>query len=294
MEIDSRYVGMRSKPLTISLSPRQAMNYAAALGDANPHYMDDTRDGGIVAPPMLAVALTWPLSSRFDLYWQDTGLPEEALQRQVHYNESLVWKRPIQPDESLAICGEIVSMSPHASGTLITMRYDASASDKTLVFTEYISGLLRDVILSDGGRKTDRPPAIAAAPEAEVDCWETEIAIDPLAAHVYDGCTDIVFPIHTSAAFAGLVGLPGPIYQGTATLGLAVREILNREGGGNPAALKEVHCGFRGMVFPGTAITVRVSGRERRGREQILYFDVVNESGGHALKYGRLHLTAPA
>lgn len=39
------------------------MNYAAAVGDDNPRCFDDERPAGVVAPPMLAVALTWPLAA---------------------------------------------------------------------------------------------------------------------------------------------------------------------------------------------------------------------------------------
>jgi acyl dehydratase len=290
VEIDSRYVGGRSKALTASLSPRQTMNYAAALGDNNPHYMDDSREGGICAPPMLAVALTWPLSSRFDIYWGDSDFPVEVQQRQVHYNESISWTRPMRSDEQLTIQGEFVSMRSHPAGTLITLRYEAKDQREALVFTEHIVGLFRGVALTDDGAESAPPPVIADAPTDAEEAWSTSIPIDSLAAHVYDGCTDIIFPIHTSVSFSRQVGLSDPIYQGTATLGLAVREILKREGDGDPAVLAAVHCGFRGMVFPGTTITLRVHAIKEEGKERVVYFDVLNGEGTLALRGGRVHL----
>jgi len=291
MEIDSRYVGLRSEALAVSLSPRQTMNFAAALGDDNPHYFDEDREGGIWTPPMMAVALTWPLSSQFDRYWPDSAFPVEAQQRQVHYNESITWIRPIRPDEHLSIQGEIVSMRPHPSGTLIAIRYEASGQGGGLAFTETIGGLLRGVTLADGGAGEVPPSAADVAPSG--GGWTASVYIDPLAAHVYDGCTDIIFPIHTSVAFAKLVGLPRPIYHGTATLGLAVREILNREAGGDPAALSAVQCGFRGMVFPGSAIEVRVGGVRDGEAEKTVYFDVADERGALAVRGGHVRLRNP-
>ena len=239
---------------------------------------------------MLAVALTWPLSSRFDLYWGEADFPVAAQQRQVHYTESIIWARPIVPDESLTIQGEIVAMTLHPGGTLITVRYVAEGRDGTVVFTEYIGGLLRDVSLVDEGRSSDRLPLPIASPDSDAERWTESIAIDPLAAHVYDGCTDIVFPIHTSVAFARQVGLPDPIYHGTATLGLAVREILNREGGGDPARLREVHGAFRGMVMPGSTITLRADALQESDGEKILFFTVLNSEGVDAIRNGRVHL----
>ncbi len=290
MKISSTYVGARSESLSVALSPRQTMNYAAALGDNNPHYFDDTREAGICAPPMIAVALTWPLSSQFDRFWGDTGFPLEAQQRQVHYNESISWARPLRSDEHLSVQGEIVAMTPHKSGTLVTIRYIASGRQGDTVFTEHISGLLRGVMLSDAGRAcADLPGRIEPSASAKTE-WCSTLVVDPLAAHVYDGCSDIVFPIHTSIAFARNVGLPKPIYHGTATLGLAVREILNREGDQDPARLREVHCGFRGMVYPGTAITVQVHGVIEQHQERVVWFDVVDESGAPVLRDGQVHL----
>ena len=52
-----KYTGGRSKVFETEVTARRAMNYAAALDDGNPRYFDDTRPGGIIAPPMLAVAL---------------------------------------------------------------------------------------------------------------------------------------------------------------------------------------------------------------------------------------------
>ena len=290
MEIDSRYVGIRSKTMPVSLSPRQTMNYAAALGDNNPHYMDDSRKDGICAPPMLAVALTWPLSSRFDLYWSDSAFPVEIQQRQVHYNESISWARPMRVDESLQIQGEFVSMRPHPAGTLITIRYEARDKSEGLVFTEYIAGLFRGVTLTDNGAENEVSPVITDVPVNTDQGWEKMISIDSLAAHVYDGCAEISFPIHTSVTFARQVGLSNPIYHGTATLGLAVREILDREGGSNPAVLTAVHCGFRGMVFPGTTITLRVHAVMEEKEERVVCFDVLNGEGSFALRGGRVHL----
>jgi acyl dehydratase len=290
MEINASFVGKRSKPFETTLSARKTMNYAAALGDNNAHYFDDARPEGIWAPPMMAVALTWPLSARFDEFWGDTRFPEEVRARQVHYNESLTWSRTMRPDERLSIQGEIVSMLQHPSGTLMTIRYEATGHEGDVVFTEHITALFRNVTLTDDGVESEPPPQVVDMPEDTNQCWSSTVPIDPLAAHLYDGCTDISFPIHTSVSFARQVGLPDTIYHGTATLGLAVREILNREGGSDPARLVRVQCGFRGMVLLGTEITVCVRAMVETGAERVFCFDVDNGAGEPALRQGRVHL----
>ena len=43
-----------TKPHFVEVGWRESMNFAASIGDANPYYFDDTREDGIIAPPMLA------------------------------------------------------------------------------------------------------------------------------------------------------------------------------------------------------------------------------------------------
>src|SRR5690606_29246816 len=114
--ISSSWVGLKSRPHRVEVTSRMAMNYAASIGDNNPWYFADDRPGGIVAPPMIAVALTWPLSSRFQEFWDAPGYPVEVLATQVHYSEVLHFERPIAVDETLEIQGVLVAMESHRAG----------------------------------------------------------------------------------------------------------------------------------------------------------------------------------
>jgi acyl dehydratase len=266
------------------------MNFAAALGDNNPHYFDDTRPEGIVAHPMLAVALTWPLSAALEDEWGDGGIPWEARLRQVHYNESIVWHRPLGPDGHLEITGELRALLPHPAGTLAVICYEARDRAGCPVFTEHITGLLRGVEVTGNGPVAEDLPVVLAAPSELVGAWEVPIPIDPLAAHLYDAGSQISFPIHTSLAFAQQMGLPGTIYHGTATLGLAIREVINREGGAEPRRLAEVHCGFRGMVLPGSTVILTVHGVRVEAAVSTVYFEVYTATGERAIRDGRLVL----
>lgn len=286
-----KYTGGRSKVFETEVTARRAMNYAAALDDGNPRYFDDTRPGGIIAPPMLAVALTWPISGRFAEFWGDSGFPYEVLRRQVHYSERIEWARPLAPGDRLSISGVVRAIEAHRAGTHLVLEYTAVDGAGGVVFVERIGGLLRGVRCENG-----------AAPEAWegglfagcAPVWESELPVDALAAHRYDAGADIHFPIHTSPAFAGAVGLPGIIYHGTATLSLAVRELVNREAGGAPELVRAAGCMFTSMVRPGTAIRVRLLGGEQTDAGMRYHFDVVNCEGKPAVSGGFLEIGPPA
>mgnify|MGYP000935739292 CR=1 FL=1 len=289
MRIDSTHVGTRLKPYRVVVDWRWTTNYAAALGDANPCYFDDARPGGILAHPVFAAAVTWPVTLHLDRYVESASFPAALMALQVHHTEQVVLHQPVRPGQELTVRGALAAILPHRAGTRVVLRYRAEDQAGVPVFTEYIGGLLRGVTCADAGRcLDDLPPEPPAAP-AEGSAWEAPVAVHALLPYVYDGCSGIVFPIHTSPAFARSVGLPGIIVQGTATLALAVRELVNREAGGDPGRIAILACRFAGMVLPGTTVSVVL--RHREGEQ--LFFEVRTAEGQRALSNGYACLKAP-
>lgn len=286
MEIDSSIQGTRLKPLNTTIEWRRMKNYAAAIDDNNPVYFDDLRPGGVKAHPMYSVAVTWPIMANLSHHLAEAGLAPEIMATQVHYSEHLRFHRLMTDGDELTVQGEVAAVVPHRAGTHLVLRLEATDAGGAPVFTEHIGGMLRGVQCRGGAAGAERLPA---QPEASVESgpeWEASIFIDPLRPYVYDGCTDIFFPIHTSPAFAQMVGLPGIILQGTATLALAVRELISREAGGDPARLASVGCRFAGMVPPDSTISVRLLGRDSGQDGTRLFFEVLNTQGQPAIKGG--------
>jgi acyl dehydratase len=138
----------------------------------------------------------------------------------------------------------------------MVLRVDAHVGGEPL-FTERTTVLFRGVGCQGEGAAVEDVPdgqehAADGAPR-----WEAEVLAGREVPFVYDGCTGIVFPIHTSVSFARLAGLPDLLVQGTWTLAQAVREVVAREADADPSRLREVGCRFTGMVLPGTRIVVQ-------------------------------------
>lgn len=125
MEISSRFVGAVLKSMEAQITWRQTTNYAAAIGDANPRYLDDERTEGVVAPPMFCVAITWPISERIWEYMDIPDFPYEIMLTQVHYTEHLRFYRLVRPGDRLSIKGRLAAILPHKAGALMVLRYDA-------------------------------------------------------------------------------------------------------------------------------------------------------------------------
>jgi acyl dehydratase len=290
MKLTSDFVGAALKEYTCTVNARRIMNYAAAIGDTNPVYFNDERPEGIVAPPLFPVAVTWPIVENIADYLEAQGFPKEILFTQVHYSEHLSIHRPVTPGGNLKIKGAIAAILPHRAGTHVVTRFDALDADGNSLFTEHIGAMMRGVECADAGKGSESVPSVPHQMKESAALWESAIPIDPLAPFLYDGCTNIHFPIHTSVKFAHQVGLPGIIHQGTATLALAVHNILNKEAGGDPHRLVTVYCRFTGMVLPGSAIRVRLTGKNQVSGGTDLFFTVLNAEEKRAISDGYIRL----
>jgi acyl dehydratase len=286
MELSSTLVGTPLKARTVTVSRRQLMNYAAAVQDDNPVYFDDREESRPIGHPLSAVAITWPLLQGLDRNLETPSFPVDLLSTQVHYSEYLILSRPVRPGDVLTITGAIAAILPHRSGTFLAVRLEAVDARERPVFTEFTGALLRGVTCSDEGRGLEALPSPPDRPQGDGPLWERGVFVDPLEPYVYDGCTDIVFPIHTSPRFAREVGLPGIILQGTATLAYAVRELINQEASRQPWRLKRLSCRFTQMVLPGTEIRVQLLCAVPSGAGRELFFAVLNDQGQEAVSRG--------
>ncbi|MEA2101961.1 MAG: MaoC/PaaZ C-terminal domain-containing protein [Thermodesulfobacteriota bacterium] len=289
MDLGSTYTGTRLKDYTCSLTWRDTMNYAASIHDTNPVYFDDERPKGIIAHPMQAVAITWPVVEKIWEYVDAPDFPREALLTQVHYTEHLEFHRPLRPDDKLRIKGRIAAIGPHRAGTHTVIRFDAIDSLGKTVFTEHIGAMLRGVQCRGDARGIQDLPHVPGYNAGGNYIRETRIPIDLLTPFIYDGCTNIVFPIHTSVKFAREVGLPGRILQGTATLAMAITELIDQEAGRDPSLLRELSCRFSGMIIPGEDIVIRLLHKEA-GNGTNLFFEVENARGQKAISHGYARL----
>lgn len=287
MELSPRFAGTTLRSRATTVNWRHTMNYAAAVGDNNPLYFDDTRASGIVAPPMFCVALTWPISERLVEYIESEDFPVEVIPTQVHYTEHIQIHRLIKPGDRLTIQGKIAGIYPQRSGTHVIIRFEAKDEQEIPVFTEHIGGLMRGVQCTGEAAAIEDVPEIPRHQNSsEALIWRQDLSIDSLLPFVYDGCTNIYFPIHTSVKFARDVGLPNIILQGTATLALALREITNAFAGGDPAKISSIACRFTNIVQPGTRIGVHAGVLAHDPNNDKVHFIVMNENGDKAISDG--------
>jgi len=287
LEVSSDLVGttfeLEARPVTW----RSTTAYAAAVADLNRRYFNDTGGRTLIAPPMIAVAITWPVFVRQFRVVPESLLPEEIVMTAVHASEHLVFRRPIRAGESIAVNGRLISMRPTSAGTYSVTHLDLVDSDGEIVATEFHGAMYRGVDCPDGGREVEAVPPVPGIEASADPDREIPIMIGRGLPYVYDGCTQIINPIHTSPAFAReRAGLPDIVLHGTCSLALAAREIVNVEAAGDPARLETLVCRFSRYIIPGTTARLRILGSLRTNDTLEVHFELLNAEGQAALTGG--------
>ncbi|OGR27645.1 MAG: hypothetical protein A2277_15230 [Desulfobacterales bacterium RIFOXYA12_FULL_46_15] len=289
IRLTKNLVGTKLKPYQTQISPRDISNYAAAVEDNNPNYFDDEKQEGIVSHPLFPVAVTWPVLSHLERFIDSEDFPTEVLMTQVHYTEHLILHRLVRPGDRIIIHGSIKAFLPHRAGTHAVISLEAEDAAGLPVFTEIVGAMLRGVSCQEGSTAGE----LLLVPENDISTqilWTSGIPVDLERPYIYDGCTRIEFPIHTSPSFARMVGLPGIILQGTATLAYAVRELVNHEAGQDPGRILEIACKFSGMVRPGTDIKICCTGKKVHERYTDVFFEVLNCNKEKAIRSGYIKI----
>ncbi len=120
--------------------------------------------------------------------------------------------------------------------------------------------------------------------------WSTKVSINAGLAHVYTECARIWNPIHTDRAVAIGAGLPDIILHGTATLALAVSQVLRREPAEAARRVRRIACRFTGMVRLPSVITVRGLGETTGRASRVIAFQVLTENGRPAVSKGLIEI----
>lgn len=263
-----------------TFTTRSVLAYAAGLGVSDPAYLDDKREGGLLALPFQCVSAEWPLLLALRELLAGELTVEES-QRGVHASQDSIFHRPVRAGERVVTEGRLTGARRIRSGVLATCKLTTSTAETgELLTTSWTRSVYRDVELSGGDTEVEAaPPAVTPG---VLEPTATEVFQVPRGMpHVYSECADIWNPIHTERAVAIAAGLPDIILHGTATWALAGLHVLGAYAGADVRRLARFAGSFKAMVVPGETIMLESApdGREVR-------VEVANSSGARALAEG--------
>jgi acyl dehydratase len=288
MALNQACLGKIYPPITTEVTLDALQNYARACNDDNPRYFDASVPGGIVAPPMFAVVVTW-LSVITAM--TDTELHADLL-RLLHVAQDIEFLAPIRAGDSIASTGKIASIETHQNGETMALELEArdtrGEAVTRIVFTVFIRG-----------RRTAGPAAEAKVDEASPDHDGDRGAPLVTVAQTIDADQTVRYaeasgdrnPIHVDANIARMAGLPGIIVHGLCTMAFTARVMVDALCGGDPTRLKRLAVRFSRPVLPGDTITTRVWAAGDRDGRQLFAYETSNSDGLAVIRGGVAEVT---
>lgn len=284
--IPASVVGVTVGPREHVVDARWLMAYSAALGESAPEYFDTTRPGGVLAHPLFPVCYEWPLA----LDVRAKALPEDLAVRSVHATHRLTVHRPPRAGDRLSTTATVAALERRTPGAYLVLRMETlDALGRPVSTTEY--GSLYLGVDCDGTPPPGRGQGEGWSGAAhERWAWSADVPIASTLAHVYTECARIWNPIHTDRAVALAAGLPDIILHGTATLALAMSQVLSRQPRGPAAPVRAVECRFGAMVRLPSRLVVRGGDAEPSPAGAVVPFEALAEDGRPAVRAARLAL----
>lgn len=268
------------RQVTHDVSDRWLVAFAAGVGDTRSAYFDVERPGGIVAHPIFAACLEWPL---VEMGAPGIALTGTTLNRGLHVEQTSALHAPIRPGRVLTTTAELCIAEQRSNAVHLATRFTTTDDRERVVAVTRTHMLYPGVRLSGeqlGVRRTSRPAWTADRLESIGAFY-----VDNTNAAVYTECSRIWNPIHTDPRVAKAAGLPGPVLHGTEVLARAL-SIITAQLPGAPTQISSVSCQFTAPVLPDTCLTVHAS----RPEDGLVHFEVLDRTGRPAISSGTVAL----
>ena len=281
MPLSTQIVGQQTQSFKHTIDARWTMAYASGIKDTATCYMDTENRPDVIAHPVFPVCLEWPviLDAR-NLKSAVTVTTNEAT-RGVHASHDLHILKPIRAGDTLTTRATIIGIEKIKPGAAQYFRLDTHNQHDELVTRTYQLSISRDVDVIGDRNFVEDPPSWPDFSDIEV-LDRIDICVGKGAANIYTETARIFNPIHSDRAVALAAGLPDIILHGTATLALAISQIVHHYADGKPEKIKRLGGRFNAMVLMPSTLTLVVHQKTRTG----VSYTLVTETGQKAISRG--------
>lgn len=262
---------------TFLVTTEAMMKYARAYNEDNPWFLDEGRPGGIIAPPMFGVVVSW---FAVGSVVADPDLRVDLLHL-LHSEQDMQFFRPIQPGDMITSQGKVLSIGEKAAGETLVVEVNCrnrrEEEVQKILFTVFIRG-------KRNRKKREEKPA-EETPVGE-PLLRVSQAIDQDQTYRYAEASGDHNPIHVDENVARMAGLSGIIVHGLCAMAFTSKIIIDRLCGNDPRRLRRLRVRFSRPVFPGQTITTYVWERSLRGGLRVYAYETYNPEGQAVIRDG--------
>jgi acyl dehydratase len=277
MGMNRALIGKTYEPVVWQVTADQIRRYADAYNDDNPAFHDETRPGGLVAPPLFNVVTPAPCLA---MVFFDADL-NVNFGRLVHGEQDMTFPAPIRPGDTITSRSRIDDIVEKSSGELLIVGVESRNAGGAVVCDQKFIFFVRGDRKAEGGKKESAPEPERGTPivahTSRVDLDQTPRYAEISGDHN---------PIHLDDDFAKAVGLPGRINHGLCTMAMASKAVIDGCLGGDPTRLRRLRLRFSKPVLPGQEIVTRIWAAGESGALARFTFETTNEAGVPVLTDG--------
>lgn len=279
-ELNRAVIGKEYPPLELTLDGKMSKYYALATNDPNPWYIDESRPGGIICPPLYAVFYAGGANAR--VFMDPEIGPSGFFAFLVHGEQDIVWHRPVRPGETVVSWGRIADIVDKGTGELLVVESNSKLKSTgelvaTLRFGFFVRGYGK---LQRGDKKKEEEPKrgpVVISERMHVLLGQSYIYAEPSGDHNL---------IHTDNEFAKKVGLGGIILQGLCTMAFVQKAVVDTVCGGEPTRLKRLAVRFSKPVRPGDDLLTEGWEMGKNGGRITYGLETKNQAGEPVIKNG--------
>ncbi len=276
MALNKNCIGKQYPQVTSQATLEAMQKYARAYNDDNPAFFDQGRPGGIVAPPMYAVAVTWPALTAV---MADTELNVDLV-RMLHGEQDIEFFAPIRPRDELTSAARIASIETKANGETLVLELETRNQHGERTARLHFVAFVR------GGGRGGAAEARAPEPNRGEPVLSIAQTIDKDQTYRYKEASGDINPIHVDANFAKMAGLPGIIVHGLCTMAFTSKVMIDNLCRSDPLRLKRLRVRFSRPVFPGDTITTKVWQEGEHDGRRVYAYETYNPSGQAVIRGG--------
>jgi acyl dehydratase len=245
--IDLGLVGKKYGPISFEYTWKDVVLYALGIGAQAEElpFIYENAKGGIRVFPSFSIVMG--IGLLIELF-KDMKVD---LTRFIHGEQAMKLYRPIPPEGTTLVEGEIANIYDKGKGALIAWRKKVMTEGGDLL-VETESGIF---YVGEGGFGGDPGPNTEALepPNGTEPDFTVSYFIPENQAALYRLNGDLN-PLHVDPDFAKMGGFSRPILHGLCTYGHAVRAILYNACNGDVGRFKEFKARLSGVVYPGDSL----------------------------------------
>jgi len=281
MGMNKEIIGKTYNPPKIAITSEATKKYALSYDDNNSWFLDDSRPGGIIAPPMFAVVY-FGVGIATMIMDQELKMNYATM---VHGDQRIRWFEPVRPGDEITTVGSLHDIVDKSSGQIAYFGYTC-VNQKGARVADALCGFF----VRGGGHGKKGPKTPEAAMGAPIFTWSKKVAEDQMIR--YADASGDHNPIHLNPEFAKKVGLPDVIMHGLCNMAYSSKAMMEKACGNDPLKLRMLSVQFSRPVLRGQTVNLSAFDGGKVDDRKIILFESKTDDGNVCIRDGMAEVLA--